>query len=229
MRSSARTGCADVWLPLRVVRGHPRLFAAVLIGIIVGFSLPQTLQPLTRALAAWDTTCIVLLLLALHLFATERRGGIAADARREEEGEWTVFWFTVAAIVVSFAAVVGQFSETKGMPAAPRAFHVALVAVTQILSWLTTQVVFAMRYAHEYYEDAGDGSLARGLEFPGENTPDYWDFLYFSLVLGMTFQVSDVQVTRRSLRRVAAAHGLLGFVFNTVILALSVNIAAGLL
>ena len=229
MRSSARTGCADVSLALRIVRGHPRLFAAVLIGVIVGFVLPATMQPLTRALTAWDTTCVVLLLLAAHLFATERTGGIAADARREEEGEWTVFWFTVVAIVVSFAALVGQFTETRGMPAAPRSFHIALVAVTQVLSWLTTQVVFAMRYAHEYYEDAGDGTLARGLVFPEENTPDYWDFLYFSLVLGMTFQVSDVQITRRSLRRVAAAHGLLGFLFNTVILALSVNLAAGLL
>jgi uncharacterized membrane protein len=218
-----------VWLPLRIVRGHPRLFAAVLIGVIVGLTLPATMQPLTRGLAAWDTTCVVLLLLSAHLFVTQRTGGIAADALREEEGEWTVFWFTVTAIVVSFAAIVGEFSASKGMPAALRSFHVALVAVTQVLSWLTTQVVFAMRYAHEYYEDAGDGTLARGLVFPEETTPDYWDFLYFSLVLGMTFQVTDVQITSRSLRRVAAAHGLLGFLFNTVILALSVNIAAGLL
>ena len=68
-----------------------------------------------------------------------------------------------------------------------------------------------------------------GLQFPGDDLPDYFDFFYFALVLGMTFQVSDVQITARKLRRLATAHGLLGFLFNTIILALTVNIAAGLL
>ena len=75
---------------------------------------------------------------------------------------------------------------------------------------------------------AGSG-IAGGLEFPSEKRPDYLDFMYFSLVLGMTFQVSDVQITARKFRRLAAAHGLLSFLFNTIILALTVNIAAGLL
>jgi uncharacterized membrane protein len=92
-----------------------------------------------------------------------------------------------------------------------------------------TNVTFAYRYAHEFYARREDGTHARGLEFPGEPHPDYLDFLYFAFVLGMTFQVSDVQITSRTLRRVATAHGLIGFVFNAVVLALAVNIAAGII
>jgi len=90
--------------------------------------------------------------------------------------------------------------------------------------------VFALRYAHEYYETApGHVGIDGGLQFPADDEPDYWDFFYFALVLGMTFQVSDVQITSRTLRRLAAVHGLLGFLFNTVIIALTVNIGASLL
>jgi uncharacterized membrane protein len=117
-----------------------------------------------------------------------------------------------------------------------RDLKVALVVVTLALSWLLTHVVFALRYAHEYYTRTGGGAKADGgpkvdggLEFPSEPCPDYLDFLYFSAVLGMTFQVSDVQITSRKFRRLATLHGFLGFLFNTVIVALTVNLASGLL
>jgi uncharacterized membrane protein len=107
---------------------------------------------------------------------------------------------------------------------------VAIVAVTLALSWMLTHAVFALRYAHEFYTRTGDAEVPDGgLEFPREPNPDYWDFLYFSAVLGMTFQVSDVQITSRKFRRLATLHGLLGFMFNTVIVALTVNLASGLL
>ncbi len=110
-----------------------------------------------------------------------------------------------------------------------RTLRVVFVAATLILSWLLTHVVFALRYAHEWDAPRGDGHPREGLEFPGGQPPDYMDFLYFSLVLGMTFQVSDVQITARRLRRLATLHGLIGFLYNTVIIALTVNIAASLL
>ncbi len=155
---------------------------------------------------------------------------MAADAAAQEEGEWTIFWLTVAAVTFSFAAILGEFADTKDMPPAQRNLHVILVAVTLFVSWLMTHTSFAFRYAHEFYEiDPAGAGIAGGLEFPGEKRPDYLDFLYFSLVLGMTFQVSDVQITARKFRRLAAVHGLLSFLFNTIILALTVNIAAGLL
>jgi uncharacterized membrane protein len=116
------------------------------------------------------------------------------------------------------------------MAGSRRGTQAVLVASTLFASWLVTHVLFAFRYAHEFYaRDLGGPDFDRGLEFPEEREPDYLDFLYFSLVLGMTFQVSDVQITSRKFRRVAALHGLLSFLFNTVIIAFTVNIAAGLM
>ena len=136
----------------------------------------------------------------------------------------------MGATIASFAAILGEFSASKAMPASLRDLHVALVAVTLFVSWLVTHTVFALRYAHEYYAATpGVAGIDGGLDFPGGAAPDYWDFFYFALVLGMTFQVSDVQITSKKLRRLATLHGLLGFLFNTVILALSVNIGASLL
>jgi uncharacterized membrane protein len=101
------------------------------------------------------------------------------------------------------------------------------------LSWGFAHLLFAIHYAHAFYDDSPTAhdpkAVARGLEFPGEKDPDYWDFLYFSFVVGMTCQVSDVQVTGRLMRRLTLGHGIIAFLFNTVILALSINLLAGLL
>jgi uncharacterized membrane protein len=141
-----------------------------------------------------------------------------------------VVWITLVAVTASFAASVVEFSATKDAANDIRASLVALVACTLVISWLLTHAFFALRYAHEYYDRAEDtGELDGGLDFPGKLPPDYWDFFYFALVLGMTFQVSDVQITSRKLRRLATLHGLLSFLFNTVIIALTVNIGASLL
>ena len=88
-----------------------------------------------------------------------------------------------------------------------------------------TQTIFALHYAHEFY---GTGRRAAGLKFPGDERPDYWDFVYFAFVIGMTFQVSDVGITHREIRRTVVAHGVLSFLFTAAILALAVNIAASL-
>jgi uncharacterized membrane protein len=214
---------------LRVVRGRPRLFASLLVGLALALLLPSAFAPLTRALVAWDTGCLAFLVLSAVMFGSERHTDIAADAEAQEEGEWTIFWLTVGAVSASFAAILGDFAQTKDLSPGLRGLHIGLVAATLFVSWLMTHTVFAYRYAHEYYERTADGRIVGGLQFPEEPEPDYWDFFYFALVLGMTFQVSDVQITSRKLRRLAAAHGLLGFLFNTVILALSVNIGASLL
>ena len=102
---------------------------------------------------------------------------------------------------------------------------VLLAGVTIFLSWVFVHVIFALHYAHEFYDMHAPGGLA----FPGEHEPDYWDFIYFSFVIGMTSQVSDVTVTGQRLRRVVAAHGVLSFVFNVALLALSINLAASAL
>ena len=220
------TSRAWLW-PWRVVRGRPRLIAGVLCGLAAAPLLPGRIGGMTRAILAWDFGVIVFLVLSAFLFTTERLDRMAEDAEAQEEGEWTVFWLTLAAVTFSFVAVIGAFSGTKDMPPTERNLHVILVAVTLFVSWLMTHTTFAFRYAHEYYEiePAGRG-IVGGLEFPSERRPDYLDFMYFALVLGMTFQVSDVQITARKFRRLAAAHGLLSFLYNTIILALTVNLAA---
>jgi uncharacterized membrane protein len=213
-----------------VVRGRPRLFLGMLCGLAAAPLLPDGIKGATRAIIAWDIGVVAFLVFSAYLFTTERLDRMAADAAAQQEGEWTIFWLTVAAVAISFAAIISEFADTKSMAPAQRGLHVALVAVTLFVSWLMTHTTFSFRYAHEYYETGpGSEAITGGLDFPGEKRPDYLDFLYFSLVLGMTFQVSDVQITARKFRRLAAVHGLLSFLFNTIILAVSVNIAAGLL
>jgi uncharacterized membrane protein len=212
----------------RVVRGRPRLFAGVAAIAAAWLTLPLP-AGVTRGILAWDTGVLLFLVLSAHLFATADVSHMPAAAEAQDEGEWTIFALTLAVVIVSFVGVTGEFATIKAAPEGSRWFHVVLVAVTLFLSWLVTHVTFAYRYAHEFYaRDHGGPDFDRGLEFPGELAPDYLDFMYFSLVLGMTFQVSDVQITSRMMRRVATLHGLIAFLFNTVIVAFTVNIAAGL-
>ena len=214
----------------RVVRGRPRVFAGFLAMILAAPLLPASLPMTTRGILAWDIGVLLFLVLAAFLFATSLPDDMPNHAEAQQEGEWTIFWITLGVVIVSFVAVSGEFAAIKSGPPEWRGLVIILVAVTLFLSWLVTHVTFAFRYAHEFYAcDLGGPDVDRGLEFPGEREPDYLDFLYFSLVLGMTFQVSDVQITSRKFRRVAMLHGLLGFLFNTIIVAFTVNIAAGLM
>jgi uncharacterized membrane protein len=213
-----------------LLAGHKRTFASAAVGAASFFLLPARWGARTDAVVAWDIGALAFLLLIILLFSTASAGSMEANAEAQQEGEWTLFWLVVAGAAVSFAAILGEFGSMRDAAAGTRGFKVALVAATLLLSWLLTHGVFGLRYAHEFYtrtDRAGD--LDKGLEFPGGALPDYWDFFYFSLVLGMTFQVSDVQITSRKLRRLATLHGLLGFLFNTVIVALTVNLASGLL
>jgi uncharacterized membrane protein len=214
----------------RVIVGRPRLFIGVVCGCIAYVLLPSRYGPQAHAILAWDAGVSVFLVLIAILFLSEHQGRMAADAERQEQGEWTIFFLTVAGVAISLVAIIFEFSTSKDIPVTQRNLHIAVVAFTLFASWLMTHVTFALRYAHEFYAKRADGDdLERGLQFPGENDPDYMDFMYFALVLGMTFQVSDVQITSRKLRRLATLHGLLGFLFDTIIVALTVNIAAGLL
>ena len=214
------------WL-LRVGSGHPRTLTAMACGVVAFLILGRAGWP-ARAVLAWDVfALVVVVLFAQSAFASEK-GMMAANAERQQEGEWTVFWIVIFGVLASFVAVLSEFSGLKEAAPAVRGGRIALVVATLLLSWTVTHVIFAMRYAHEFYQASPDGSQG-GLEFPGKEAPDYWDFLYFSMVIGMTFQVSDVQVTARPLRRLALVQGVLSFLFNTVIVALTVNLAAGLL
>jgi uncharacterized membrane protein len=212
----------------RVLFGHRRVFATFAIMAAVYVALSWVGLTAHRAIVAWDAGVLGFLLLTSHLFLTVEPATMPALAEAQEDGEWTIFWITLLASLMSFFAVTSELSGLKDLRAPARILPVVLVAGTLMLSWLFAHVVFALRYAHEWYETE-NGELQGGLKFPSDPRPDYMDFLYFSLVLGMTFQVSDVQITSRRLRRLAVLHGLVSFLYNTIIVALTVNIAAGLL
>jgi uncharacterized membrane protein len=213
---------------IRILRARPVFSAAYVLGAVSYFILTPVQHPVIRAVAAWDIGSALFVALTFIFFVRTLDRDISADAKRHQEGEWTVFTLTLLGAVMSFAAIF-LFSEAAGHKT-HEGVSLAFVIVTLALSWLTTHVTFAYRYAHEYYSyDLGRAEIDRGIEFPHEDHPDYLDFVYFSFVLGMTFQVSDCNVTAKKLRRLATLQGLIGFLFNTVILALSVNIAASLL
>lgn len=218
----------------KAVLGHFRTFLALAAMLLAWPLLPAALSGLTRAVIAWDMGLVVFLGLVLHLFLTSPVENMPREAEAQEEGQWTIFWVMLFATIASFAALTHEFSLIKDAPGHQRAWRVGLVAATLVLSWLFAHVMFALRYAHEWY-DADEqgamkkGTMKKGLDFPGGEQPDYLDFAYFALVLGMTFQVSDVQITGRRLRRLALLHGMVSFFYSTVIIAVTVNIAAGLL
>jgi uncharacterized membrane protein len=214
------------WRLLRIIHARPHLFSGVGVGVLSYFMLTPVHSHAIRAVAAWDIGSLLFLVLTGLAFFRQQERDISADAKRQEEGEWSVFALTLLGAVMSFAAIIlfsGAHKKQQG-------WYLGFVVATLALSWLTTNVSFAYRYAHEYYTKTQDeGGVDGGIEFPKDDRPDYLDFIYFSFVLGMTFQVSDCNVTSKKLRRLATLQGLIGFLFNTVILALSVNIAAGLL
>jgi uncharacterized membrane protein len=212
----------------RVLLSRARLLAGAVFGLLVWACIPSGTVASTRVIVGWDAGVLLYLGLSAPLSLMTSPAEMPAHAEAQEDGEWTIFGITLGVVIISFIAVGNEFATIKNAPSGQRSWQILLVAVTLFISWLMTHVTFAYRYAHEYYERNEAGGLDKGLEFPGEPEPDYMDFLYFALVLGMTFQVSDVQITSRKLRRVAVLHGLLGFLFNAIIIALTVNIAAGL-
>ena len=215
-----------------IITGHKRSFISLLVGLLTYAAITVLGLPLrgdARLIVGWDVGSLVFLLLCAIWFSRTPASAMPANADAQQEGEWTIFGVTLLGVSVSFAAIISGFSGGKDLTARLRELHVGLVALTLLLSWLVMQATFAMRYAHEYYQRSDGAHPDGGLQFPSEDDPDYWDFAYFSIVLGMTFQVSDVQIASRKLRRVATLHGFLGFVFNTVIIAVTVNIASGFL
>jgi uncharacterized membrane protein len=204
------------------------------LGALAGLTLPERLHPATRALGGWDIATACYLVLVFRMMARATPATMRTHAEREDEGRWAILGFGVAAACASLGAIVSMLAGTKDLPSPTAGLHIALAATTVLLSWLFLHTTFALHYAHDYYgsSDDGQGRGARtrgGLAFPDETAPDYLDFLYFSVVIGMTGQVSDVAVSSRPLRRLALLHGVIAFFFNTVILALAINIAASVL
>jgi uncharacterized membrane protein len=207
----------------RIISARPRLFLAALLGVVVIALLPASARWGTRLIIGWDLGVGIYLVLALMVFARADVDLIRREAARQDEGRIAILVLTAGAALASLAAIFFELG-TAGKEGRDL-LHLGLAGLTLALSWAFVHTMFALHYAHEFYDEEGGG----GMKFPDDDEPDYWDFLYFSLVIGMTSQVSDVGVTAKPIRRLVAAHGVMSFVFNTSLIALAVNIAASAL
>ena len=215
----------------RYARQHPRLAIATLLGILVYLVLPAALGESTRLLASFDLAATAFLTAMWIMMARATTPDMRRRAQFEDEGRHVVLALSAAVASAILLAITLELHGIRDRPLSDAGLRVALSGVTILLAWFFMNTMFALHYAHFFYGDA-DGPAdaeARGLAFPGRAEPDYWDFLYFSFVIGMTFQVSDVQIESHRLRRVGLAHGVLAFFFNVVVLALTINIVAGLI
>jgi uncharacterized membrane protein len=207
--------------PFRIAHTHVKLLAATAAGIVLYLVLPGELRTTTRALIAWDAAVSLYLVVAFYVIARFELSHVRQRAADEDEGASLILVLTVAAAAASIAAIFAELGAAQKERAS--GLHVAHAVATVLLSWTFIHVIFAFHYAHEFYGEAKGGHKG-GLQFPDDNRPEYWDFVYFSFVIGMTFQVSDVQVTSKQVRRLVVAHGMVSFFYNVAVLALMVNI-----
>jgi uncharacterized membrane protein len=208
-----------VWL--RVVYSRPRVFIAIAVGIAVYFALAaMTMRPVTRMLIGWDAFAGLYLVLVLLMMLRCELRHIRRNAIMQDDGRFLILVVTALGAFASIAAIVFELGNTHHGP-----LQLMFATITLALSWAVVHIAFALHYAHDYYRSTKPG----GLQFPsGEQADhaDYWDFVYFSFVIGMTAQVSDVGITDKTIRRTATVHGIIAFVYNTALIALMVSIAA---
>ncbi|MGH6640848.1 MAG: DUF1345 domain-containing protein [Polaromonas sp.] len=209
--------------------GAQRLVYGLLTGLATA-ALPVPLGRSTRGLLGWCVGIAVYLALAWWLCVRFDSGRTRKRAQAQDEPSVVLFLLMLLAAMACVAAITVMMQQTRDLSGMQRTLHIALSMAALTASWLFIQTVFAFRYAHRYYEEEmrhePDGP---GLQFPGGLAPDYFDFLYYAHVVGMTSQVSDVQVTSREMRRLTLVHSVLSFGFNMLILALSINVVAGAL
>ena len=209
---------------VKSLKVRPHLLGAIGLGVMVYLALPASLGLASRAILAWDAALLIYLAqIGVMMF----RAGIADIRQRAaiyDEGATLILILSDIAAVASIAALVIELASAK-TSGGYGPWQISLAAATLILSWTFVHVIFALHYAHDYYS----ASAGPTLEFPGEKHPLYGDFLYFSFVIGVANATADVTILSPGVRRIALAHGILAFFFNTTIVAMAINIAVSLL
>lgn len=222
-----------VLAPLRIIRARPQIFLSLAFGVCVGFLLPQAMQPVARALVAWNAVSLCYFVLVYLLIARATHDTIRERAQRLDEGRFVMLLLTTAIATASFGAVVIELGSVNSMQGWEKGATIALTIITVLDSWLFLHLTFAFHYAHEFYieeeHDPDEPPAARGgLHFPNTPMPQYIDFLYFSFVIGVASQTADVDTCSSPMRLLVATHGIVAFIYNTTILALMVNVASQL-
>ena len=199
------------------------------VGLLTWLLLPERLGVSASMLLAWNAGAATYLVLAWVMMGRATVAHMKALARTEDDGAAVVLVLTVAASVASLAAIVVELYGLAGATVLGSTLRLGLAVLTFVASWLLVHTAFALHYAHAYWASDACATNGHPLAFPGTSSPVYTDFLYFASVIGMTSQTADVAVCSTRLRRLVMAHGGVSFVFNTTLLALTVNTAAGLL
>lgn len=209
------------WKLVNPFKAQPRLGIAVLLGGLVWLITPG--WQATRLLTAWSCSTGLYLALALAMMFRSNVEKIRSRAAAQDEGRMVILGLVTITALVSLAGVTLELARAKANPGQDGWRHVGLAAATVLLSWSFLHTVFAIHYAHEYYSGPEGG-----LEFPGREPPDYWDFMYYSFIIGTSCATADVDVSDRSIRKTTALHCIVSFFFNSTILALMVNVGAEL-
>jgi uncharacterized membrane protein len=221
---------------IRAFRDRPRMLVGVLAGAAVALALwliPNPMRWSTRSILAWDVAALTFIVGMMGMMRECDIGKIQARAAAQDEGRGLTLVVSVIAAAASVFAIAAELSLAKADHDLIKALRVGLAFATIAFSWFFIHIIFALHYAHEYYSPEtcadSDGHVERGgLAFPGGEAPDYWDFLHFAVVIGVASQTADIAFTGKPLRRIGTIHGVLSFVFNTVALALTINLLAGL-
>jgi uncharacterized membrane protein len=214
----------------RQIRARPRIFIAAIIALIVGAVLPVSVAAhlVTRLLITWNTgTCLYVILAGVMMTRSSQRT-MYRRALLQDDGQRVLLFLVVVTSVASLVAIALELTVVKDMHGFIKSAHIALAGMTVLSSWAFIQVMFALHYAHDYYASRHRNEPC-GLQFPEEEQPDYWDFFYFAAVIGTSGQTADVSFTSKSMRRIGTVHCILAYLFNTVVLALLINIGASLL
>lgn len=207
-----------------------RLIIVTACGLAVGYALRGWLSPETRMLLGWDVGALLYLVFAWLVVSRADDEMTRVRAQLHDQNGYVIFILVTTAASASFVAIGFLAGNLKDLAFWPRAGYLTLTVAALLLSWLLIQTLFAFHYARLYYARPEAGKQhQRGLKFPNDGEPDYLDFAYYSFVIGMTSQVSDVAVMARHMRRITLIHGVLAFVFNITILAMSINIIGGLI
>jgi uncharacterized membrane protein len=219
---------------VRNIVARPRLLICIAIGAAMLLIQPQAWDLLTRLLIAWNVGVWLYIAAASWMMAGADEHHIRRQALEGDESRFLVLTIGSLAAAASLAAIVAQLSTLKDMQGLAKAMHLGLVAATILSAWIFMHLTFALHYAHEFYIERDEErelapEMRGGLLIPGCLKPDFSDFLYFSFVIGVACATADIDITSRPMRRVALVHCVLAFFFNTTILALTINICAGLI
>jgi uncharacterized membrane protein len=207
-----------------------RVAIVLALALTASLALSPWLSERVLVLAGWDVGALGYLGLGWMVVARTDETLTRVRAQLYDPSGFVIFLLVVTAASASFIAIGFMVGDLKSLTVWARTGRLALSVAALLLSWLLIHTLFAFHYARLYYsQPRGHEQHHRGLKFPDDDEPDYLDFLYYSFVVGMTSQVSDVAVLSRPMRRLTLIHGILSFVYNVAVLAMSINIIGGVL